>query len=144
MRTNPFEEVERLFDRMGRQFEEAAERWDAGESLGRRSPSAAPVDLIEHDAAFEVTVDLPGFDREDVEIRITDHTLRINAERDERVEDEGTTYLRRERSRHSVSRAVQLPEAVDTEAVEATMSNGVLTVSLPRLATEPSRTIEIE
>lgn len=144
-RTNPFEEIERLFDQMSRQFEEASRSWESGEALGRwssRSESMA-MDLADRDDEFVVTVDLPGFDRDDVDIQITNHTLRIEAERDQSTDEKGEQYIKRERRHRSASRSIRLPEEVDTENVEATMKNGVLEITLPKTAVDEARSVEI-
>lgn len=137
---DPFAEMERLLDRMNRQFDEFGD-WDPTET-GERGAST-PTDLVEHDDEFVVTVDLPGFEKDDVEIRVADHTLRIAADRDESASEEEEAYLRRERRRRSVRESVRLPDEVDKEAVSARMRNGVLTVTLPRLDVEEERTVEI-
>lgn len=141
MQYNPFEELERLFRRMSRQFEEATDEWEPGVE----SPGRIDLDVVEREDAYEVSADLPGFEKDDVDVRLSGRTLRIEAEREEREEreDEGT-YLQQER-RRSVSRAVTLPEPVDADAVSASYENGVLTVTVPRA--EPvteGATIEIE
>jgi HSP20 family protein len=145
-RSNPFEELEQLFERMSRQFEDATRMWETGSSSGRRggemeSPS---IDLAEDDGQFVVTADLPGFERGDVGIRVTDHTLRIEAEREESAEEREERYLRRERRHESMRRSIRLPDEVDKDGVTARMKNGVLTVTLPRLETGEARTIDIE
>lgn len=137
-RDDPFAEMERLLDRMSRQFD----GFETLEAPDDRSAST-PIDLVEHDDEFVVTFDLPGFEKDDVEVRVADHTLRIEAERDESVAEDDEAYLRRERRHRSVRESVTLPDEVDTEAVSARMQNGVLTVTLPRLAVEEERTVEI-
>jgi HSP20 family protein len=146
IRTNPFEEMERFFDRLSRQFEEATESWESGGPFGQWSSEmeSMAVDLAEHDGEFVVTVDLPGFERDDVEITVTDHTLRIGATHEESTEEEDERYLRRERRHESTSRSIRLPGEVDTEGVTARMKNGVLTVTLPKIEAEEARRIEIE
>jgi len=145
-RSNPFEEIERFFERMSRQFDEASRMWEADGPFGGWTPEteSMAIDLVEHDDEFVVTVDLPGFEREDVTIEVTDHTLRIEAEHEEALDEEEENYLRRERRRESTRRSVRLPDEVDKEGVEARMKNGVLTVTLPRLEVEEAHTIEIE
>ena len=102
------------------------------------------VDLVEHDDKFVATFDLPGFEKDDVEIRVTDHTLRIEADHEEtETDDEDSSYIRRERHHRSVRQSVRLPEEVDTESATARMKNGVVTVTLPRQTVEEERTIEI-
>jgi HSP20 family protein len=145
-RDTPFEELERLFERMSRQFDEASRLWGpVGDA--RRLPSGTEpmaVDLLEHDDEFVATVDLPGFDREDIEIRVTDNTLRIAAEREAAAEEESDRYLRRERRHESTTRSVTLPDEVDTGNVTARMKDGVLTVTLPKLEAQEAHRIDIE
>lgn len=145
-RTNPFEEIERLFDRMSRQFEEAQQSWETESPLSRWSKAfeEMSIDVVEHDDEFVVTVDLPGFERDDVDITVTNHTLRINAQREADTTEEGERFLRRERRHESASRSIELPGDVDVEAVTATMQNGVLTITLPKIEGESAQRIEIE
>ena len=144
-RTNPFEELERLFDRMSRQFGEASTRWGGIEPFQGTSPlESMAVDLVEHDEEFVVSVDLPGYERDDVDIQVTNHTLRIDAEREAAVDEAEENYIRRERRHESMQRSIQLPDEVDAENVAATMKNGVLTITMPKLEGEAARQIEIE
>ncbi|MFB6198715.1 MAG: Hsp20/alpha crystallin family protein [Halobacteriaceae archaeon] len=125
MTRKPFRELERLVEEMDERFSPA--RVGIGGEI-----STAPVDLAEWDGDFIVTADLPGFDEEDIDIRVTDHTLHIDAEHvaEEELSDEH--YIRRERVRNDVSRTIQLPEEVDVDETSATYENGVLTVTLPK------------
>ena len=135
---NPFEEIEQFFERMSQQFEESAE-WPT--AMGGRTP----VDVLDRDDEYEVTVDLPGFEKEDVEVTLTDDTLRVSASRETETEEEGGDYVRRERQSESVDRSVSLPEPVDQDGVDATLSNGVLTVTLEKqVSGDDARTIDIE
>lgn len=146
IRTNPFEELESLIERMSRQFDDAAHAWETDSPLSRlgAGPASMAVDLVDHDDEFVATVDLPGFEREQVDVEVTDHTLRIAAESDESHEEHTEQYLRQERQRESVQRSLRLPAEVDTTSVTARMRNGVVTITLPKLETEPARHIDIE
>lgn len=145
-RNNPFEELERLFDRMSRQFEEASRSWSGGAPFAswESDEESMAMDLVEHDDEYVVTVDLPGFEREDVDVRVTDSTLKIAADRERAVDEEEGEFIRHERRRRRASRSVRLPEAVDANAVAARMRNGVLTVTVSREEVEDSTRIEIE
>ncbi|MFW5948263.1 MAG: Hsp20/alpha crystallin family protein, partial [Halolamina sp.] len=94
-------------------------------------------------AEFVVTVDLPGFEKADVDVSVTDHTLRIEAEHEETTDERSDQYLRHERRHDSLHRAIRLPEAVDKARVEARMQNGVLTVTVPKLEVDEVRTIDV-
>ena len=129
---DPFDEIERLFDRMSREF--------GVEDLAR----SVPVDVEDRDATFVVTADLPGFGTDDVDLTLSNRTLRIAAEREEESEAGDADYLRRERHRTSVSRSVRLPEAVEEDGITATYKHGVLTVTLPKREGEGGQRIEVE
>jgi HSP20 family protein len=143
-RANPFEDLEELFDRMRRQFEEAAGSMDdvSVESLR----SGMRVDVEDTGDSFVVTVDLPGFDKDDIDVRLSDQRLRISAahaEEDETADD--GHYVRQERHHSSMDRVVRLPEPVDEHSVSANFRNGVLTVTLAKAEpAEQGRDIEIE
>ncbi len=141
-RRNPFEELEELFERMSNQFE--------GGDWYRMGAQPVAVDLVDEGDRYELTADLPGYEREDINITLADGSIRIEAEReeeyDEEVEESPTSrYVRRERQQHSVSRSVRLPEPIDEEEANARYQNGVLTVTLPKLQpTVDSTRIDIE
>jgi HSP20 family protein len=144
-RPNPFREIERLFERMSRQFDDASDMFEGESPLARFAElEEMAIDLAERDDEFVTTVDLPGFERDDVEVKVTDHELRIEAEYEEEGAEEDESYLRRERRHRSASRSVRLPGEVDQGDVSATMKNGVLTVTLPKVEAEEAHTIEIE
>ena len=125
-RNNPFEDIEELFDRMSRSFE--------GRGVGGMSGMHdVSVDVSETDDEVVVTADLPGYEKDDIEVGVKERRLTVEAERAEESEDEGERYLRQERTHRRVSRSVTLPEAVDEGAASATYRNGVLTVTLPKL-----------
>jgi HSP20 family protein len=102
------------------------------------------IDLVDRDGEFVVTVDLPGFERDDVDIRVTDHTLRIEAEHEAVRDEEGERFIRHERRHKSTDRSVRLPGEVDKQGVAARMRNGVLTITLPKTEAEEARKIEID
>lgn len=144
-RSNPFEELERLMERMSRPFGEAPTAWHGDAPMPALSgdADAMPIDVVTTDDEYVVTVDLPGFGRDDVDVRVNDDTLRITAEREREFDEAGAEYVRRERRHERASRSIELPEAVDASSVSAKMDSGVLTVRVPRAELEDSREIEI-
>ena len=121
-RNNPFEEIERLFERMGRSFEDT----------GMMGVQDVSVDLADRGDEFVATVDLPGYDKEDVDLSVSERRLTISAERERDTEAGDESYIRRERSHKHVSRTITLPEEVDEEGAGATYRHGVLTITLPK------------
>ena len=83
-----------------------------------------------------VTADLPGFQKEHNALSIAGGALTISADRDVDTEEESDNYVRRERRHHSVRRTISLPVDVDEEAAMASYTNGVLSITLPKLVSE--------
>jgi HSP20 family protein len=104
---------------------------------------AAPaVDFAEADKGYEVTAELPGMDEKDIEVKFADGVLTIRGEKqdekeekkkDEKEEKKKDYYLH-ERSYGSFHRALQLPNGIDQDKIEAIFKNGVLKVNLPKSA----------
>lgn len=136
--SNPFEDVERLFERMSRSFEESG--------LDAVSVREPPVDVVDGDGEVVVAVDLPGYDKEDVTVSVTERDLTVEAERERETETAEERYVRRERTHSRVSRTVRLPADVDETAATAAYDNGVLTVRLPKRVDEgdDSHSIDID
>lgn len=132
--SNPFRSLERQLERMQRQIEEfvGVDPFESG--IG---PTTMGVDLADRGEEFVLTADVPGFEKDDIDLRLLDDTLQIMAEReDENVDEEGDVLLRSERKQRSLSRSVTLPASVDEEAIAATYKNGVLTVTIPKAEPE--------
>jgi len=126
-RTNPFDEIEQFFGRAP----------FGGDRAWGRTVRTTDIDVAEYDDEFVVMADLPGYDREDIDVRADDGRLTIGAERDttdaeHEHENIGRRYLRRERRHESVTRTVDLPGSVVESEATATFQNGVLTVNLPK------------
>ncbi|PSQ02072.1 heat-shock protein Hsp20 [Halobacteriales archaeon QS_5_70_17] len=133
-RGNPFEEIERMFEEMNR----GLEAFDSSLTQG------VPVDVLEHDEEFVVTADLPGYDKEDIDVRLSGATLTIAAERSSGSTSQDGEYVRQERSRETVSRSLRLPDRVDESGTEANYQNGVLTVTLRKSGAGEGESIDIE
>ncbi|MFP9192379.1 Hsp20/alpha crystallin family protein [Natronosalvus vescus] len=138
MRRNPFDDLEEMLDRVSKQIE-------AGVGGDLSVPGSVAVDVVDNVDEYVVTADLPGFETNDIELTLSEGTLRLEADHETDTSEEHDQYLRRERSRRSVTRRLHLPEPVDEENVSATYNNGVLTVTLPKLEeSDDSRQIDIE
>lgn len=139
---NPFTDLERMIERMTEQFDEAATSW--GEEVGDMAGSQPAVDVVDGPEEVVVTVNMPGFSQADIDLRVSDRTLRVEAQRSDETEADRGEFVRQERQRSSTSRSVRLPADVDAGAASATLENGVLTVTLPKEETEDSQQIDID
>lgn len=99
---------------------------------------APAVDLCETADAFVLTAELPGLDRDQIKIEVTDGRLTLQGRRDARVCCE--QYQQVERGHGEFRRIFALPQPVDADRVTADLSAGVLTVTVPKLTpTGPQR-----
>ena len=91
-------------------------------------------DIKELENSYEMEVEMPGFDKKDIEVSFNDGYVTVSANKEEKEEDEknGKKYLRRERS-CSCSRSYYVGE-VDEKQIKAKYENGVLTVNIPKEA----------
>lgn len=102
------------------------------------------IDISENEKAFSVRAEVPGIDKKDIDITVSDGLLTIKGEKKHENEDEGESFHRRESSYGSFTRSFRLSSDIENEKIEANYKNGVLTIVLPKtLAPEPKR-IEVK
>src|SRR5690349_13902875 len=129
VKVDPFRELAAMQDRMARLFGDAYLR---DEDTGFRGNWTPAVDIFEtenHDLV--VKAELPGLNREDIEVTVENNTLVLKGTKkfDTTVKEEN--YRRVERAYGSFHRSFTLPTTVDTSKVSADYKNGVLAVVLP-------------
>ncbi len=131
------EDMNRLFDlslaRLPRQLEEA--------STGEWLPA---VDVIDEKDKLRIKADLPGVDKDSVEINIEDGVLTIKGERKEEKEEKEKNYYRRECFYGVFSRSIGLPAEVDIEKAEANYKDGVLEIILPKKEESKPKQIKLK
>lgn len=96
------------------------------------------VDLLENENEFQVHADLPGVEEKDLDISIESNHLVIKGHREKKEEMKNATQHRIERSYGSVQRAIRLPPNADQSSCKANFENGVLTISLAKIAPPPT------
>jgi HSP20 family protein len=132
VRPEPFSrEVDRLFDAFFGQSERAGRRW------------VPAMDLVEAGDHYLLKADLPGLRDEDVTIEVQDGNLTISGERKAEHEASEGGWYRIERSFGSFSRSLTLPEHVNTSAISANFTDGVLEVRIPKPEERKPQRIEI-
>ena len=125
--------LNRLFDDPF--FEEGSSFFDSFFPImgNRQAVSPLRIDVKETDSSYTVITDLPGINKEDVNISLNDNRLTITvSQKSENEEKEGERILRQERSFSQQQRSIILQQAVKKEDVEATLENGVLTITLQK------------
>ena len=101
-------------------------------------------DIKENEKEYELAVDLPGFDKKDINLTLNDGYLTISAKLEEKQEDK-ENYIRRERV-SSYQRTFYVGDVVSEEDIKAKYNNGTLTLNIPKLERKeiPTKHIEID
>lgn len=109
-------------------------------------PLQMRIDVSEKDGAYQVKADVPGFKKEDINVRIDGNIVQIDAEtRSEKTEKgNGGKVLRSERHVGSVSRTFSLAHDVDEAKAAARYADGVLTLDLPMKSTAQARKLTVQ
>ncbi len=119
---SPFRELGAMERRMRRMFSDL-------ELTPRTVPAA---DLYEMDDEVVFGLVAPGFDKQELSVEVTDHTLSIKGERNEEKEEKEKAFYRRERLERSFERRFELPAETDPDKITASFAKGVLTIQTPR------------
>ena len=134
--TNPFsflqQEIDRLFEGVTRNIP------------GFATTAMPSMDISETDKAIEITAELPGLEKKDVELNVADNLLTIRGEKKNEREEKNKDYHLVERSYGSFSRSVELPAGVKIEDISAEIANGVLKVTVQKPAPKQTKQIEIK
>jgi HSP20 family protein len=127
MRTDPFRELDRLTQ----------------QAFGTRArPAVMPMDAYREGDHFMVHFDLPGVDPSSIDLTVEKNVLTVSAERNWQAND-NQQVLASERPQGTFSRQLFLGEGLDTERVEASYDNGVLTVTIPVAEQAKPRKVQI-
>ncbi|MEM1096071.1 MAG: Hsp20/alpha crystallin family protein [Bacteroidota bacterium] len=111
---------------------------------GRSNAAWTPsVDLMETEASFVLTLDVPGIPKDHLNITVKDNVLTISGERTAPTVGEDTKRWRSERRFGTFERRFTLSKHVNTDGIEAQYIDGVLTVTLPKVAEVAPREISI-
>jgi HSP20 family protein len=152
----PFETLRQEIDRLFRDIETGPPlmRTPFGRSVFDFEPytgndvtwGAIPaVDVVEKEAHFEISAELPGVDAKEIEVSVTSDTLRVKGEKRENEDCDKRGHHLSERRYGAFQRTFRFPEHVDPDGIEASFRDGVLTVILPKSenALPPGRSIPI-
>lgn len=117
-----------------------------GQTLEGFAPTVSrghpPVNMWEEGDRLMVELEAPGLRKDQLELSVVGGELSIQVSRPEELE-QGVTYHRRERPAGTFSRVIRLPADIEAEKVEATLHDGVLTITLPKSEEARPRKIEV-
>jgi HSP20 family protein len=119
-------------DRMRQQMERIYSRLTDARLPAFQAGVFPAINLTESKDNYYVRAELPGVKPEDLDIQATANGLSIAGERKIPAEDDGVKYHRRERESGSFARMISLPGEIDADKVDAGLSDGILTVTIPK------------
>jgi HSP20 family protein len=125
-----------MFDEMMPDF------WNGDTGL-EKSFSGFNTDVSEKDGNYVLEAELPGFNKEDINIDLKNDILTISAQHsdEKKEEDKDTNYIRKERHFSSYSRSFRV-ENVTSEDINASYENGILTVKFPKRDALPEKEVK--
>jgi len=142
-RWQPFTELMSLRQAMDRLFEDSFVH--PSRALAALGEATAPaLDVYQTPNEVVVKATLPGVKPEDVSIDITGETLTIKGETKAEEEVKKEDYLYQERRYGAFSRSVMLPSGLKTDKAEATMEDGVLTLTMPKAEEAKPKAIKVK
>ena len=132
---------ENLFDDfMDMSFPTFGEFGDIDRKLyGKKASHIMKTDVHEHDDHFEADIDLPGFKKEQIKLRLEDGYLTVSAEKglDKDEKDKKGKLIRQERYSGSMSRSFFVGDSITQEDIKAKFDNGVLKIDIPKKEPKP-------
>ena len=114
-----------------------------GMPIERKDSYYPSLDVYQDDKTIFVEADMPGFKEENIEITVEDGIMVIKAQNEEVTENGSKSYIQKERTNRAFFRRFTLPSNVDDSKVDATLTSGVLKVSIPKIAPPEPKKITI-
>jgi HSP20 family protein len=143
---HPIAEMERAFDRFfGRHW--LSRQWGdffpLDKTFEEEGLRIANLDLVDRDNEVFVRAEIPGVEKKDINISLTNNLLSIKGQTKHEKKEEQGDYHRHEISSSSFARSVMLPANVDSSKAVAQLKDGVLELTLPKVEISKHRNIEV-
>ena len=130
-------------DLMSKNFSDIMDEFFNDAVRSNRDTFVPGIDISEMDDQFLISAELPGMEKDDIEISLENRNLTISGERKFEKKEDGKKFHRVETSYGSFNRSFQLPDNVDEESIEATYENGLLNISIDKAEDKVKKKIEI-
>ena len=138
---NGFDGPFALMDEMRREFDRLL--FDSPFPLNTASAKAPQSTLTEDESGYTIRMEVPGLTADALDASVEDGHLRLAGERNEEA-PEGFEARRTERVRYRFDRSLKLPKDVEADRIEASVKDGLLTVTLPKADKAVPRTITVK
>lgn len=97
-----------------------------------KSENIPAVNVIENKENFQLDIAVPGMNKEDFKLNVTDNVLSISSKKENSKEEKTDNYTRKEFSYSSFERSFTLPKNVNSDDIKASYENGILKINIPK------------
>jgi len=132
---NPFKEIQKMqkeMDRIFNKFHQDMMNEDMFDKFSTKFPVSPAMDLKNVGDKYKLKVDIPGSDKNEINISSKDGVLKIEAKRSKEKKEEKGNFLKQERYESSYMRMITLPKDADTKKLKSSYKNGVLEIVIPK------------
>jgi HSP20 family protein len=144
----PFERMEQMFDNMfshHRLWPRDPDWWPSFSEMASLAEKRMPkLDIIERDGEVMVRAELPGVDKKDVDVSVSDRTITIKGSSKKESKEEKGDYFRSEIRKGEFLRTATLPCEVDGEKSKANFKDGMLEITIPKVESSKRHNVNIE
>jgi HSP20 family protein len=145
VRWEPFRELVNLQDSINRVFDDNIHYLGKYANRGNLTQGwMFPVDIRDNGSAIVLQAEIPGMNKEDINVSYNDNVITIRGERKDEEKKEGANFIKIERKYGSFSRSFSLDVPVDHEMISASYKNGILEITMPRKEESKGKEIDIE
>ena len=132
---NPFQEMQKVqkeIDRIFNKLHQDMMNEDMFSKFSTKFPVSPALDLKDIGDKYKLKVDIPGSDKNEINISSKDGVLKIEAKRSKEEKEEKGNFLKQERFESSYMRMITLPKDADTDKLKSSYKNGVLEIVIPK------------
>ena len=146
MDISSFKDIDRMFDEYlnrnwFRSLRPGSSRME--DLWGTYEMHSPNMDVIDREKEIVVQVEVPGVEKKDLDISVTDNVLTVKGKSSFESKTEKDDYYKSEIKKGSFSRSISLPANVDSSRIKANMKNGLLELSLPKTGASKKKTIKV-
>ncbi len=135
----PSQQFDTILDSFRREMERMMTRpwsfpmnWEFPSMFEARDMRLAPYELVDKGDKFEIQVEVPGIEKEKIEVKATKYNVEISGKHSEKSEEKSKKYIYSERLYRSFYRSIPLPEETIPSKIVAKVENGILKLDLPK------------
>ena len=146
IRWSPVRELEEMRRNLDKLFGEYGEPVVRQHTISKGAPASLipSMDIFEREGEIVIRADLPGIDKDQIDLSITKDTLTLKAEAKKEEEIRSENYYMQERSYGTYIRTVQLPQDIDSAKAKASFNNGVLEMIFPKKEEAKAAEIKVD